>query len=274
MPWITGKENEKSSLRQKYIEKSYVYSPPKALFHALLPGSLTVEAALALPIFLFAMIMILYLFRMMQVQYIVGNSLDQAAAEASLFGGVSQKEAENLTKAMFYKELAVQKCPMSGIEFGVAGFSWKSGKAGADTIDLSVSYRMRFPLNFFGRRSLSLSNSCRMRRWVGNQSGTDNREGKEWVYLTPTENVYHSRRDCSHLKLTIQSAAVNETIRKKYKPCGHCVRKKKPGGIVYITREGDCYHMKIDCSGLKRTIYMVLKEQVGNKRACARCGGK
>lgn len=274
MPWITGKENGKSSLRQKYIEKSYGCSPPKALFHALLSGSLTVEAALVLPIFLFAMIMILYLFRMMQVQYIVGNSLDQAAAEASLFGSVSQKEAENLAKAMFYKELAVQKCPMSGIELGVAGFSWKNAKADSDFVDLSVSYRIRFPLSFFGRKSVSLSNACRMHRWVGNRDGTGNQEGKEWVYLTPTENVYHIRRDCSHLKLTIQSGTINETIRRKYNPCGHCVRKKKPGGIVYITSEGDCYHMKIDCSGLKRTVYMVLKEKVGNKRACSRCGGK
>lgn len=91
VPWITGKENEESSLRQNYIEKSYGCSPPKALFHALLPGSLTVEAALALPIFLFAMIMILFLFRMMQVQYLVGNSLDRAAAEASLFADFPKK---------------------------------------------------------------------------------------------------------------------------------------------------------------------------------------
>lgn len=274
VPWITGKENEESSLRQNYIEKSYGCSPPKALFHALLPGSLTVEAALALPIFLFAMIMILFLFRMMQVQYLVGNSLDQAVAEASLFGGLSQKEAENLAKAMFYKELAVQKCPVSGIELGAAGFSWNSGKGDSDFIDLSVSYRMRFPLNFFGRRSLSFSNSCRMHRWTGNQDGAENREGNEWVYLTPTQNVYHIRRDCSHLKITIQSVTANGTIQKKYQPCGHCVRKKKPGAMVYITSEGDCYHMKIDCSGLKRTVYMVLKEQVKTKRACARCGGK
>ena len=128
--------------------------------------------ALAIPIFLFAMIMILFLFRMMQVQYLVGNSLDRAAAEASLFGGLSQKEAENLAKAMFYKELAVQKCPVSGIELGAAGFSWNSGKGDSDFIDLSVSYRMRFPLNFFGRRSLSFSNSCRMHRWTGNHHQT------------------------------------------------------------------------------------------------------
>ena len=119
-----------------------------------------------------------------------------------------------------------------------------------------------------------MNGNCRMHRWTGNQDGAENREGKEWVYLTPTQNVYHIRKDCSHLKITIQSVTANGTIQKKYQPCGHCVRKKKPGAMVYITSEGDCYHMKIDCSGLKRTVYMVLKEQVKTKRACARCGGK
>lgn len=275
MPWITGKDNEKNSLRQNSkIEKSYGDSPPKALSHVLLSGSLTVEAALAFPIFLFVVVMILYLFRMMQVQYIVGNSLDQAVAETVLLKGISQKEAENLAKARFYKELAVQKCPMSSIEWGVAGFSWKSGKENAAFIDLLVSYRMGFPLSFFGRRSIALSNGCRMHRWIGGQDDAADREGKEWVYLTPTQNVYHVSRNCSHLKLSVQSASISEWIRKKYDPCGHCVRHKKPCGIVYITSEGGCYHLKIDCSGLKRTIYMVWKEQVGNKKACSRCGGK
>ena len=105
MPWITGKESGKISLRHPFRkEKSNrVSGPPKALFHAFLPGSLTVETALALPIFLFLMVTVLYLFRMMQVQYIVGNSLDAAVAEVSLMGRISEKEAENLMKASFYK---------------------------------------------------------------------------------------------------------------------------------------------------------------------------
>ena len=155
MPWIiTRKESKEFSLRhQNCKEKSYgIYFPPKALFHAFLPGSLTVEAALALPVFLFAAIMILFLFRIMQVQYIVGNSLDQAVAEISLMGRITEKQAENLVKASFYKELLAQDCPVSEIAYGIAGFSWKGTSVDADDIDTLVTYRIQFPLRFFGDR--------------------------------------------------------------------------------------------------------------------------
>ena len=59
-----------------------------------------------------------------------------------------------------------------------------------------------------------------------------------------------------------------------YDPCGHCTKGQKMGATIYITAEGACYHYRLDCSGLKRTIYMIPKKQVGNKKPCSRCGGK
>lgn len=274
MPWITRKENGKNSLRHLFHkEKSNrVTYPPKALFHAFLPGSLTLEAALALPIFLFLAVTVLYLFCMMQVQYIVGNSLDAAVAEISLMGRVSEKEAENLVKASFYKELAVQGCPVSKIEHGIAGFSWKGTTVDAGYIDAFLTYRLPIPFRFFGKKSMELSDGCRMHRWTGNLKGTAGTEGREWVYVTPAQNVYHISRACTHLKLSVKAVSPESQIWKRYAPCGHCVHGKHAGVAIYITSEGDCYHYAVDCSGLKRTVYMVLKENVGNKRACTRCG--
>lgn len=275
MPWITGKESGKNSLRHLFRkEKSNrVAYPPKALSHAFLPGSFTLEAALALPVFLFLMVIILYLFCMMQVQYIVGNSLDAAVAEISLMGRVSEKEAENLVKASFYKELAVQGCPISKIEHGLAGFSWKGTTVDAGYIDAFLTYRLPIPIRFFGKKSMELSDGCRMHRWTGNLEGMAGTGGGEWVYLTPTQNVYHASRECSHLKLSIQAVSPKSPVWQRYAPCGHCVHGKQAGTAIYITSEGDCYHYALNCSGLKRTIYMVLKKDVGNKRACLRCGG-
>lgn len=276
MPWITRKESEKFSLRHYNCkEKSYgICFPPKALFHPFLPGSLTVEAALALPVFLFAMIMILFFFRMMQVQYIVENSLDQAVAEVSLMSTVSEKQAENLTKAAFYKELVKQKCPISQIQYGIAGFSWKGTRVGSDDIDMLVTYSIPFPLQFFGRKNMELSDGCRMHRWKGKQEITAGSQGGEWVYITPNKSVYHVSRDCTHLKLSIQTVSIKKAKEKSYDPCGHCVGEKKTGTVVYITNTGSCYHREINCSGLKRTIYMILRKNVKDKKPCSRCGGR
>ncbi len=275
VPWITRKESGKNSLRHLFrkVKSNRVSYPPKALSHAFLRGSLTVEAALALPIFLFLMVTVLYLFRIMQVQYMVGNALDAAVAEVSLMGRISGKEAENLMKASFYKELAVQDCPVSKIELGIAGFSWKGTTVDAGYIDAFLTYRLPIPFRFFGKKSMELSDGCRMHRWTGNLEGAVGAGTGEWVYVTPTQTVYHTSRECTHLKLSIKAVSLKNPAWKGYAPCSRCVYGKQAGTAIYITSEGDCYHYAISCSGLKRTIYMVLKENAGNKRACSRCGG-
>lgn len=278
MPRITGKESEKISLRHNGFQGKKVKSntTPEALFHVLLRGSMTVETALALPIFLLAMAMILFLFVVMQIQYIVGSSLDKAVSQTALIREISGAEAENLTKAAFYKELTAQKCPLSQIELGIAGFSWKSTKADDSYIDALVTYRVKFPFGFFGKMTVKLSDGCRMHRWTGYQGNGEKNKDQEWVYITPNGSVYHESPDCTHLKLSVKSisSAKLEKELKNYVPCGHCTKGGKAGAVVYITSEGDCYHVKIDCSGLKRTIYRIPRNQVGNKNPCSRCGGK
>lgn len=281
MPRRMGNKGEKNSLKKNYYIKKYVRksvgkkTESGALSHELLKGSLTLEAALVLPVFLLVMVMVLFLFEVMQTQYIVGNSLDQAVAETSLVRNISGKEAKNLTKASFYKELVAQDCYLPWIKNGIAGFSWKNTEVNDSYIDALVTYHIKFPIRFFGQKSIQLSDGCRMHRWTGRQNEDGKNANQEWVYVTLTGNVYHKSRECTHLKLSVQSIAAAKLKKqsKKYSPCGHCTKGGKMGAVVYITNDGDCYHFKIDCSGLKRTIYMILKEQVGNKRPCSRCGG-
>ena len=291
MPRIEGKENVKISLRHNGITEK-----TEALFYTLLngrflrkgwrkgarishkaslDGSFTLEAALSLPIFLFAVGMVLYLFVIMQVQYIVGNALDQAVAETALLREASESKVKNLAKAAFYEEIINQNCPISCIKLGIAGFSWQNTEVDESHIQAQVTYQVSFPFGYFGKQKVTLSNRCRMRRWSGNQGGNGSSKKQEWVYITPTDTVYHRTRVCTHLKLSIRSvSSANQKELKKYAACGHCTKGQKKGTIVYITEEGDCYHYAVNCSGLKRTIYMVPKKETNGRPACLRCGGK
>lgn len=277
MPHIIRKEKKKISLRQ-YDLKGKVQgkiSPVEALFYALPKGSFTLEAALVLPFFLFAVAALCSLFLMMQAQYTVGNSLDRAVAETSLLGANSGKKAENLTKASFYKELVKQKRYLSLIQGGAGGFTWKGTADGAN-INLMVTYRLKFPIAFWNTQTMKVSDSRRMHRWTGDQRDGKDGSKDQWVFVTPNQSVYHKSRNCSHLKLSVKScsASIIGTAACSYEPCGHCTRGQKKGTVVYVTKEGDCYHYRINCSGLKRTIYMVKKKEAGGKRACSRCGGR
>lgn len=277
MPQNTGKEKKMISLRQNIRKRKRIGSVSReALSHALLRGSLTLEAALVLPLFLFAVATILSLFLLMQTQYVVGNSLAQAVSDTALMRNRTPKQVKTLTQAAFYKNLAVQKCPLSMIKGGAAGFSWKNTNVDNAYIDACVTYDIKLPLNFFGKGAMRVADECRVHRWTGRQKeGAGEGEG-EWVFVTPTQSVYHGSRNCSHLKLSIKTVST-AAIKKgsaSYAPCGHCAKGRKKGGVVYVTAQGGRYHCRIDCSGLKRTVYMVKKSQVKGKGPCSRCGGR
>ncbi|NBH13455.1 pilus assembly protein [Lachnospiraceae bacterium] len=277
MPHIIKKERKKLSLRQYYSKGKVMgkASPTEALFYTLLKGSFTIEAALTLPVFLFAAAMILSLFLIMQVQYTVENALDRAVADTALLGELSEKQVENLTKAAFYKELMKQNCQLSLVQGQIAGFSWKGTAVDSAYIDVLLTYRLKFPINCFGKRTMKVLKGRRMHRWSGEQRAGSGGDKEGWVFITPNQSVYHNSRTCSHLKLSIKTQKVSQwdNIKKLYGPCGHCTRGQKRGTVVYLTKEGGCYHYRIDCSGLKRTVYMIKKKEAGNKRPCSRCGG-
>ena len=106
-------------------------------------------------------------------------------------------------------------------------------------------------------------------------AAVDWKTGGERHRETPTDTVYHETRSCTHLMLSVkQIPTASLKGLKQYGACGHCTKGKKKGSVVYVTDEGDCYHYTIHCSGLKRTVYMIRKEEAGGKPACSRCGGK
>lgn len=275
MPQNIGKET-KSSLRHKYLEEKDMgeRSLREALFDVLLRGSMTLEAALALPIFLYAVAVLLSLFLMMQTEYVVGNALDRAVADTALLGELSEEKGKNLMKAAFYKELAQQRCPLSLIVGKTAGFSWKHTMVDRAYIDAVVTYQLKAPISFFGKHTMKISEGCQVRRWTGEQGEGQESGREEWVFITPNQSVYHMSRDCTHLKLSVTSLWVSgqQDIENTYSPCRHCTRGQKMGTVIYVTAEGGCYHFRINCSGLKRTVYMVKKTQAGDKRPCSRCG--
>ncbi len=97
MPQTIRKEKKKISLRQynpiKIINRKKSHN--EALSYALLNGSLTLEAALILPLFLLGSAVILSLFLMMQVQYSVANALDRAVADTALLCRIGENDRKS-----------------------------------------------------------------------------------------------------------------------------------------------------------------------------------
>lgn len=210
----------------------------RASLCTLVKGSLSVEAALILPMFL----IILFAFFSFFSQYASAADLKmQAAAEA--------------------KKTAV-----------ILG---STGITDADDITIYQTEKIRNLWIDPFRTGRTIQEMAVCRPWIGfTEEGTL----ETYVYITPEGEVYHLDRNCTHLKLSIQTVTMQKARKlknvygQKYRKCELC--KTAFGKMVYITTEGDCYHSERNCSGLKRTVRKILLRQAGNRRPCSRCGGK
>lgn len=266
MPQIRRKDNHRNSLRRDGFK-----GMAGALFRPLHRGSLTVEAALVLPLFLFVMVTVLFLFRVLQLQYMVGEALDKAVAEAALEQEATAEETENKVKLLFYGELVGQECPVSMIALQMAGFSWEGSVTEDSYIQMKVAYRIRMPGWILHNRWLPVTETSGCRRWTGRAGSGEKDKNADWVYVTPNGTVYHRSRECTHLKLSIQTVTADRAA--SYRACELCAEGKAIPPFIYITEEGECYHTQLKCSGLKRTVYMIPLREAGGRSPCLRCGG-
>jgi hypothetical protein len=221
---------------------------------------------------------ILFFFRVLQVQTQVQESLDYAsrktACEASLVS--SESGLSGSAEVFFRKELNSYTLPASCIKGGTAGISLRSSSSSDVYVTLQAVYRVKLPIPFFHLQGIAVTQNSKSHKWTGDRGDLAE---DTYVYVTENGTVYHRSRDCSYLDLSIQSvqaadlAGLRNKNAHKYNACKDCVAKNAASGVVYITDYGTCYHIRVSCSGLKRTIYLIPLSEVGTKGACSKCGG-
>ena len=205
---------------------------------------MTIEAALALPIFIFFMLSVLYVFQIIHVQ------------------------------AQSYQALHQR-----GNRIAFSAYGGQEGQTDS-IVSLSESYRIQ-PFMWwqdFGR--LRVEQQYYAHAWVGYDLGgeaADDAGAGEYVYIAETGVVYHLTNRCSYLNLSVSEVlrATIPSLRNdsgaKYYPCERC--PDTGSALVYITSQGNRHHSDRDCSGLKRTVTMILKNEAIEQGygGCSRC---
>lgn len=255
-------------------------------------GSLTIEAALVLPIFVFLCFCLLFFIQIFSLHGEIQGSLYQAAREVSETMPLLQGEEGTAVpggqaglnvlgtvtarqKVLEYaKEEIEQNHCLQGGSNGLQ-FVWSTVRD--DMVDMVVSYKVKLPYAFGIQAAFPITQRCRIRAWTGISGKSRGDNAEEMVYITDSGTVYHRTAECTHLRLKIRLIDTQELDDSrndnggKYKPCEKCAKKGVVGNRIYVTSEGDRYHITISCSGLKRSVRQIARSKVSGRGACTRC---
>ncbi len=204
-------------------------------------ASLTVEAALTLPIFLYLMIAFLYFIQIFILQEEfqssitkMGLSLSKTAYfykdfpnieeilhfDKTIFGEELKGEINDITDQLMtgaslklYAKLYLDedRINKSCVVDGYDGLDFDSSSIDRDEnyLDIVLNYKVSIPVKIFILEDINLIQRVRLRTWTGVEIPsiyeTKNKEVKGTiVYITDTGSVYHIDKACSHIRLSVK----------------------------------------------------------------------
>ncbi|MBB2184692.1 pilus assembly protein [Lachnospiraceae bacterium MD1] len=208
-------------------------------------ASLTVEAALVTPIFLFFILAFLYFIQIFLIQeqiqagltrmgldlsktaYIYDDFMDVEDAlgfDQTLFGEeleiglhefAGSVVSDGVLKLYAMKYLDIDQINRSCIYEGYDGISFMGSQLMDQDgcIDIIVRYKVRLPIKIITIKDMQLIQRVKLRSWTGykvasaysTSSEESSSEDDPIVYITETGRVYHKSKTCTHILLSVQS---------------------------------------------------------------------
>ena len=260
-------------------------------------GSITVETAAVLPLFLLFFLSLSVFFQTLHVQSRADLSLMQSSREMAVLqygaetGGTDQPGAAAAVGTVYAQGKLLLDCPpvyqkQKGIVLAGVGMPvtrQQSGQADLSAEQALIALQTRFRVRpWFSLTRGHLIQGCAAgtaRAWIG--GGGVSGEGRlsgDVVYKTEHGTVYHTDPNCTYLQPSVsvcpekELGARRNTDGELYRGCELCGAAQNSGGNVFITRTGNRYHTDLGCSALKRMIYTVPREEAEGA-FCSKCAG-
>lgn len=278
--------------------KSYFHCLKRVSLRLPVKGSVSIEASIAIPIFMFCFLEIMSVLNYLSVYSGVLYALKSVGDSVSVYGYVyddlisGEEEisiGENIISALVFSEIYLNSQMRKQCEGQMYSETIHGGAQGINTLGSHVNERDKTlllvanytvePVISFAGTALHMNNRYYAKLWTG-FSGKKGETEKDVVFITENASVYHLYADCTHLKLSVKSVEYDELSEKrnssgaKYVECSFCCKGNVNQGMYYITSQGDCFHQDISCLGLKRTVFCVEIEKVKDLPVCSRCNQK
>lgn len=271
-----------------------------------LKGSITVEAAIVLPVFILLIISMMNFFVVINYQNIMQFNVFSSALSVGRLSytmdrleDIKNKEEaiENIginsnliysgintayvSEKIFTEELK-DYTNEAGVVNGVRGVLVTSTveEKTLGINDIKVNYRMEFSIMGNKKYNLRMANCCYFRSWIGESLKETSKEGEsaQKVYITQNGKVYHLKKNCTYINIIVVKVKLSyiDNFRNesggKYYECEICAKKssnKKED--VFITASGTRYHYDESCRKIDRDVIEVDISNIGERKVCSRC---
>ena len=260
-------------------------------------ASLTLEASLVLPIFLFYIMTLLYGLEIIRFESDAFQALsieitrESFEAYQTKYGGLSGASDNTYMTTMSEKTaiqnvkdyLDMQILPYLCVENSRDGVKviLQENMAGTDNRSLSVTYKLKPFLYLLPIGDITVTDKLVLHDFTGYCKEKDavwDKYGEEniYVFITPYGEKYHFSESCTYLKVKLQPIAAGEVFGYRnldgeiYRPCEVCGDEESL--VVYVTKWGNRYHTKRDCKAIQKNIQRVLLSQTGGRTPCSKCG--
>lgn len=300
---LIGKKGSSSIIKKCLVKEKVIRNLPIQGRCVIYAGSITLETALVLPIFLMVTISLFSMIEIVNEYTTINSALYQVGRELAFYSypytelaeGISLEDDSELKPVA---EIVLGETYVNTRLVEILGKEWlnksmvKGGALGLKVyrseildennyIDLVLTYKVKPWFSSFGMGEFYLINRCKVKAWLGysEEINKDNEEDTE-VYVAENGEVYHLYKDCTHILLSITAVGKDQvdTLRNesgdKYYECEYCTSKSHSvdnPDYLYIANWGQRYHTDISCQGLKRTVYTMKLSETNGLPLCSKC---
>ncbi len=300
--YFKNKSSKHVTLQVRILCRSFFQVPHRHRKRAFpsASGSMTLEAALVLSLFIFCAVSLILPMKVMMTDRKIQAALEAVSEDFSRYaylqnalergsllsvpgaGAAERQFCKNLGAgaAVIYAHSQVMKHVDTKNVTG-AGMMRTEMLQDGETIDLVLDYEIRMPFPVLGLSGIKRTARSRRRAWIGRAGGDgadgqagDEHDGK--VYVGRDSTRYHKDRNCHYLSNSLTAVSFEEVGDRRnqgggrYHACSTC-GPGQAGGTVFIMPYGSSYHTERSCGSIIAYVQSVDLSQVEHLGPCSYC---
>lgn len=236
-------------------------------------GSAALEASLAMPFFIFAVIAFYQMLKIKQTEQFVYEACVETI-EYLAENAYINESGIIIPSTVFSGYVDDSELMESYIKGGKNGVSFFGSYDDGTDIVLIASYEVHLSIPFINELTGKRVVRLRQRSYRGHKSDSEDEDeasDERYVYVTDNLEAYHEKRSCSYLRLSIYQSNLTVAKNSGYTPCEYCGKRAFDNELCYITTDGGRYHSTIKCSRLVRRVRVVALSDIEGVSPCTRC---